>query len=1531
MHVRYLVGIIVIISLFLFSFYNPKITGYFIDLGNGECECNSCGDCIDALNSPNCNIVYLTADILDNSGKCIDNPENFTNKIFDCQGHVIDGTGNWEGIYLIGKHNNTIKNCIIKEFNTQIYLENSDNNTLDNNTLNASLQMSYPIYFYQCSNNFIINNSCYGGEITIMCEYGNCQGNNNSFINNTFMGSDSKSLYFWNYLSESNKFLNNNFLNAVFENSYGSGNLIKDNKFYYTSDIEKNYYIISEYESANDSIENNIIYSEGTWKGIIIGADNNRIINNTINCSCCIGGISVENSKNNIISNNKIHNIKYECGFWAWNINTGGISFEDNSYNNTVKNNIIWDISYEESPYSADGISILDSEYNYFENNTIFNTLDNGIAIYSGSHNIFKNNFVYNVTSKFYDGEYPTYTNAYTVYGSYSINNTFINETIAGETPETYPVVIDFEVLSGDIGINAINEAPNDPLEFKNISIYLNITKITENPAELNITFHYKNENLNGISENSLFPSKYTNNKWKLNIFEFLNKYNLDKDNNIINLDIIDFGSIFAPLGIIPEGNECECNSCGNCIDALNNPSCNIVYLTSDILDNSGTCIDNPENFNNKVFDCQGHVIDGSGSGYGIRINGKSDFTIIKCAIKDFETGLYLDSSSNANVYINNIYNNNRGIFASSSNINLFYNILQNNTEYNLNSIQNSNISVHELNIDSNVIYGELRDLKIGSIYSIPSIPRDLRYVKFINITNTSANSFLFLNLSYNDIDLSIDANESSLSFWKFNNSGWFSCSEFANNCGIDIENNYVYMNTTSFGDLFGVLGELNICECSYCEDCIEKINNESCGNIKLTSDILEHPRTCIYNPENFNNKVFDCQGHVISGFNNIEYGFFIFGKQNNTIKNCIISNFDTGIYLYSNNSLLINLTFYNNSYSGISFYNSLYNNLTNIVVYGSTGGSGIYIYYLSDNNTLTNITASENFNGIQIEKSNYNSLFNINSSKNYYGFLISDSMNNLISNATVSENEEMDINIYFFEKNEEACNNIFENIKSYENREFLYVNSPSNIQNKVLAELILCNASGSNITNVTIIGSETLNNNGLFVYYTNDSKFENINSSENYYGVYLYFSSNNTLKDIIANSNYNGIYLESSSNNILTNNNASSNEYTGIYLESSSNNILSNIMANKNFYGIETIFSSNNNLIENITATENSRGIDIGGSSENNILYFNSFCYNYYKDIYNEIPSTYGDNNKCILTFQYNDDGSSGCDNICEVNSNGCNCTSCGECNYELSHPLCSEVDLINNITQEFRCIDNPENFNNKVFDCKGNIITGMAISLGGEFHDNGILLTDKQNNTIKNCIIKNFTYGIELISCFNISVINNTLKNNTEWGANLDFSNNINFVNNTICYNTKGLFNIIGTNIIDNNTFCADFINPPSSWILSFSNISVNVSNILFSPASCYFRVNNTLISINDSVSDFQETRFEFSEISSEGIYNINVYCNDTTGTNYANNSIQIVIGDLSVQDILIEPQEIYTDTQITVKAKIYSTTQSSPKLKL
>jgi len=135
------------------------------------------------------------------------------------------------------------------------------------------------------------------------------------------------------------------------------------------------------------------------------------------------------------------------------------------------------------------------------------------------------------------------------------------------------------------------------------------------------------------------------------------------------------------------------------------------------------------------------------------------------------------------------------------------------------------------------------------------------------------------------------------------------------------------------------------------------------------------------------------------------------------------------------------------------------------------------------------------------------------------------------------------------------------------------------------------------------------------------------------------------------------------------------------------------------------------------------------------------------------------------------------------------CNCSSCGECNEKLNETSCSVVNLnASIINQTGSCINNPVNFNNKIFDCQGNAINGNGVDEWGT--DAGIYLSDKQNNTIKNCIITGFYHGIYIINNSNFNQIsNNEISNNAVGIFSNAADSTIN--SNYVCENTQSDFN--------------------------------------------------------------------------------------------------------------------------------------------
>ncbi|MEW6328674.1 MAG: PKD domain-containing protein, partial [Candidatus Micrarchaeota archaeon] len=101
-----------------------------------------------------------------------------------------------------------------------------------------------------------------------------------------------------------------------------------------------------------------------------------------------------------------------------------------------------------------------------------------------------------------------------------------------------------------------------------------------------------------------------------------------------------------------------------------------------------------------------------------------------------------------------------------------------------------------------------------------------------------------------------------------------------------------------------------------------------------------------------------------------------------------------------------------------------------------------------------------------------------------------------------------------------------------------------------------------------------------------------------------------------------------------------------------------------------------------------------------------------------------------------------------------------------------------------------------NITLDCGGYSIIGNGTSFG-------VASENRQNITIKNCVIKNFSRGISLASTTNSTLTNNTVLNNT-YGVVLVSSSNNNITENTAQNNTFGFLFAYSSsdNIISSST---------------------------------------------------------------------------------------------------------------------------------
>ena len=407
----------------------------------------------------------------------------------------------------------------------------------------------------------------------------------------------------------------------------------------------------------------------------------------------------------------------------------------------------------------------------------------------------------------------------------------------------------------------------------------------------------------------------------------------------------------------------------------------------------------------------------------------------------------------------------------------------------------------------------------------------------------------------------------------------------------------------------------------------------------------------------------------------------------------------EAGIYLYNANHCNISdNTASKNDWYGICLRSSSNNMLTNNNC-SNNDWCGINIDH-SSNDTLTNNTAPNNYYvGIRLQYSSDNTLTDNNASNNGdYGIYLEHSSNSTLTDNNASNNNDYGIYLRYSSNSTLTDNTMTGNRYNFGLHGYYLPHYTQSIDasNTVDGEPIYYWVGQQNreipgdagfvgvvdSRNITV-KDLTLDNNvqGVLFAYTDDSRIERVNASDNYNGIYLWNSSNSTLTDNSASNNYGyGTLLYYSSNNELTGNN---NNNCNIYMGSSSNNTLTgNVMVNCGIaihgdqlqhWNTHTIYTNNtingkpvyywknmtigtipqgagqvilancsNIVIQNQTLNNGSTGIELGFSSNNtfrnNNCSNNNWCGIFLVSSSNNIlqSNTVNSNNYCGIPLYY-------------------------------------------------------------------------------------------------------------------------------------------------------------------------------------------------------------------------------------------------------------------------------------------------------
>lgn len=313
-------------------------------------------------------------------------------EFFDSSSNIIEKdnyfSDNIYGIYLHLGSSNTIRNNYLQEIKNNgvgIYLENSANNIIINNTLiNSVRKPTLGISVKGGSNNQISGNSGYNqySGITIS------DSNNNELKNNTLLLNDMGITVInsnWNILEANN--LTNNV--AGFSLNNCNNNIINGN--FFNNHIA--FGTLINAGSENNITNNTFKDNEAAIK--FISTQNNQITSNIIDKNSY--GVYLLNSNGNLIKHSNILNLKPN-GYGIYSINCTANQAINNSIENNNQTNTI-------GVYLQGGSSNILSENNISKQN-------NGINVYNSSFNEFYNNNLTdnNLGIYFYGGNEPLFS-----------------------------------------------------------------------------------------------------------------------------------------------------------------------------------------------------------------------------------------------------------------------------------------------------------------------------------------------------------------------------------------------------------------------------------------------------------------------------------------------------------------------------------------------------------------------------------------------------------------------------------------------------------------------------------------------------------------------------------------------------------------------------------------------------------------------------------------------------------------------------------------------------------------------------------------------------------------------------------------------------------------------------------------------------------------------------------------------------------------------------------------------------------------
>jgi len=1295
-----------------------------------EFTCDSCGACENAISGANPGDIVKLNQSISSDENCI-NWEN-NDVIFDCQGHTIEGSNEDDCIWMGNKHNNTVMNCEIRNYDGGISLgDSSSNNLMINNSISStndgiSLEHSYS---NNVSKNNLSNNWRNGIHIW--------QSYNNTISNNTISNNRGG---IWMGESNDNNITGNNCSNNYEWQGIGLEN--SENNIIQNNIIDSNRNGIYLDFSNNNTITNNTVTSNEEWGGAGVGIHNskhNTITNNTLNSNFI--GVVLSQSESNRITENNLDD------------NSGGIFMEVSFHNNITNNDIIGSEWW--------GIYMFNNSHNLINLNRIEDG-GNGIVLTDchpaedwnwcpggNTDNTIEEN---NITRNRWQGIYSENSNS-------TINNNIMCNNWMGD--------FDIDAMDGNPGNDNTCDNPGDWNEGTGGCTH----SCTCSPSVMVCQG-------SGCDEETIMDGMYKvceggtvsvtdSGTYNEEVVWFI-RSNVTLDCNGAVLDGSNFDEELG--GIVLKRNY---NTIKNC-NVTNYPTGISIIDSSDNILRNNSMENNEFNFNMRLkaeeeknprgmyqdIDTS-NMVDGkpiyywtdethyngcrdddiSGAGFVALISCKN-ITVSNSELTNNWAGALLWNTNDSKIMNNEINSNNVGIGIVNSSNNT---ASHNNISFNGVSVvvrSSINNTIHNNHINSSMLgiymfwnsnFNEIKNNSIENNDWIGLFITNCMEEGCLEGAGNSNNTIEGNTIKNNYIGIQADASNSTI-----NNN--MVCNNWKSDFAVDsMDGNSGEDNTCYSSDGWndnGKSGCNNSCSCadyiSVCQSggCNETtiqggLNTVCEGGTVVVNDAV------IYNEEvGFvrNGVTLDCNGATLNGSGSEESaGISMFMKSDNEIRNCNVMNYEIGIVIEgSNNNTLFNSTISENGHwGGIWMRESNGNNIIETIV-SNNKGTGIMIV---DSNLIKLYNNTLTFNdgdGMWIYNSNNNTISGNNASGNtlHNGISIGASYNNTIINNIANSNNHNGINLYDSSSNNAIINNAM----------------GSNKDNGI-------NIYESSRSNVILFNNASKNNNGIGIgKESNDNQvINNTVKSNNDNGIGMWQSRDNTISGNNISNNRGGIWMGNSNDNNITGNNISNNYYwRGIGLRDSENNIILNNSINSNNNGITLDWSRNNNITNNIINSNNDNGIGMWDSNHNNTISYNNISENG-----EGMGIGNSENNKIQNNIINSND------------NNGINL-------WWHSH---NNTISNNNISGNRGGI--------WMDDSNDNNLTGNNCSDNYEWQ--GLGLRNSENNIIQDNIVNSNWNGITLDGSNSNNITNSTVCNNWESDFNIDSMNGNSGINNT------------------------------------------------------------------------------------------------------------------------------------------------------